>query len=94
MPVPELKLSILDVKCTDATGTRYVVEMADNLEVIPPGLQEAPYTEALEIARVSSFTEGEWNAYDRALMAEQDARRGAAAGPSLRPSGRSPGRPR
>ena len=27
VPVPELKLSVLDVKCTDATGTRYVVEM-------------------------------------------------------------------
>jgi predicted transposase/invertase (TIGR01784 family) len=25
--ISELKLSILDVKCTDATGTRYVVEM-------------------------------------------------------------------
>ena len=52
----------------------YFFREADNLEVIPPGLQEVPYTEALEIARVSGFSEGEWNAYDRALMAEQDAR--------------------
>jgi predicted transposase/invertase (TIGR01784 family) len=27
VPVPELKLSIVDVKCIDVQGTRYVVEM-------------------------------------------------------------------
>jgi len=52
----------------------YFFREADNLDVIPPELAEAPFTEAMEIARVSRFSAGEWEAYDRELMAEQDAR--------------------
>ena len=33
-----------------------------------------PFREALEVARRSTFTAAEWEAYERAKMAEQDAR--------------------
>ena len=52
----------------------YFFREADNWDVVPAELQEAPFTEALEGARLSSFSAGEWEAYDRAAMAEQDAR--------------------
>jgi predicted transposase/invertase (TIGR01784 family) len=44
------------------------------LDVVPPALAEQPFREALEVARTATFTAAEWNAYDRAKMAEQDAR--------------------
>ena len=47
---------------------------AKNLEVVPPALSEGPFREALEIARRSTFTEAEWEEYERAKMAEQDER--------------------
>jgi len=52
----------------------YFFREADNWQVTPPELEEAPYREALDVARVSAFTEAEWTAYDRDLIAEQDAR--------------------
>jgi predicted transposase/invertase (TIGR01784 family) len=52
----------------------YFFREAENLEVIPPALAEDPYRSALEVARTSSFTPREWDAYDRAKVAEQDAR--------------------
>jgi predicted transposase/invertase (TIGR01784 family) len=52
----------------------YFFREAKNLEVIPPALSEGPFREALEIARRSSFTEAEWEEYERAKMAEQDER--------------------
>jgi predicted transposase/invertase (TIGR01784 family) len=47
---------------------------AENLEVIPPELAEEPFRTALEQARTAGFTSAEWDAYDRAKVAEQDAR--------------------
>ena len=52
----------------------YFFREAKNLEVVPPALAEGPVREALEIARRSTFTEAEWEAYERAKMAEQDER--------------------
>ncbi|HEX9735306.1 MAG TPA: Rpn family recombination-promoting nuclease/putative transposase [Thermoanaerobaculia bacterium] len=47
---------------------------AENLQVIPPELDEAPFREALEVARMAGMTDAEYEAYERAKMAEQDAR--------------------
>jgi hypothetical protein len=46
----------------------------ENLKVIPPALSEGPFRDALEVARMASFSPEEWEAYERAKMAEQDAR--------------------
>lgn len=48
--------------------------VAENLDVIPPELSEEPFRTALEQARTAGFTSAEWDAYDRAKIAEQDAR--------------------
>jgi predicted transposase/invertase (TIGR01784 family) len=48
--------------------------VAENLEVIPPELSAEPLRAALEQARTAGFTPAEWDAYDRAKIAEQDAR--------------------
>jgi len=47
---------------------------AENLDVIPPELDEEPFREAFEIARMAQLTEAEHEAYEQAKMAEQDAR--------------------
>src|SRR5262245_18297532 len=47
---------------------------AKNLDVVPPALSEGPFRDALEVARRATFSADEWEAYDRAKMAEQDAR--------------------
>ncbi|HYU32908.1 MAG TPA: Rpn family recombination-promoting nuclease/putative transposase [Thermoanaerobaculia bacterium] len=47
---------------------------AENLEMVPPALSEPPFREALEVARVAGFSAGELDLYDRAKIAEQDAR--------------------
>jgi flagellar biosynthesis/type III secretory pathway protein FliH len=52
----------------------YFFREAENLEVAPPALSQAPYSEALEVARMASFSAGERDLYDRAKIAEQDAR--------------------
>ena len=52
----------------------YFFREAKNLEVVPTALQEGPFREALEVARMATFTALELDAYDRAKMAEQDAR--------------------
>jgi hypothetical protein len=52
----------------------YFFREAENLEVIPPPLSADPYRSAMEVARTASFTPAEWDAYDRAKIAEQDAR--------------------
>ena len=139
--VAELKLSIVDVRCTDARGVTYVVEMqvlqvegfekrvvynvakayvnqirqgeafpelndvvgiticdfelwpdegdrklpmlsrwrmtdyffreAKNLTVVPEALSARPFRDALEAARVASFTVEEWDAYILARIAIQ-----------------------
>jgi predicted transposase/invertase (TIGR01784 family) len=52
----------------------YFFREAENLEVAPPALSQAPYSEALEVARMAFFSAGELDLYDRAKIAEQDAR--------------------
>lgn len=52
----------------------YFFREARNFEVVPPALAEAPFREALEVARRTAFTEYEWDVYERNKMAEQDAR--------------------
>ncbi len=52
----------------------YFFREAKNLNVVPPSLSEEPFRDALEIARTTSFTAEEWEVYERAKMAEQDAR--------------------
>ena len=52
----------------------YFFREAKNLDVIPSALAEVPFREALEVARTATFSPAEWEAYDRAKMAEQDAR--------------------
>jgi predicted transposase/invertase (TIGR01784 family) len=52
----------------------YFFREAENLDVIPPELDEAPFREAFEVARMAGLTEAEHEAYERAKMAEQDAR--------------------
>ncbi len=52
----------------------YFFREAESLKVVPPMLQESPYLDALEVARTAHFTAQEWDAYDLAKMAEQDAR--------------------
>jgi predicted transposase/invertase (TIGR01784 family) len=47
---------------------------AENLRIIPSVLAEAPFRDALEVARIASFTDVELEVYDRVKMAEQDAR--------------------
>ena len=42
--------------------------------MVPPALSEGPFREALDVARTATFTPEEWEAYERAKMAEQDAR--------------------
>ncbi len=52
----------------------YFFREAKNLNVVPPSLSEEPFRNALEIARTTSFSAEEWEVYERAKMAEQDAR--------------------
>jgi predicted transposase/invertase (TIGR01784 family) len=52
----------------------YFFREAKNLTVIPPVLAEEPFRGALEVARATNFSSTEWDAYQRAKMAEQDAR--------------------
>lgn len=52
----------------------YFFREAKNLDVIPPALSEGPFREALEVARTATFDPSAWEAYERAKMAEQDAR--------------------
>jgi predicted transposase/invertase (TIGR01784 family) len=52
----------------------YFFREAKNLNVVPPALSEGPFREALEVTRMATFTPEEWELYERAKMAEQDAR--------------------
>ena len=52
----------------------YFFREARNLTVVPPALAEGPFREALEVTRKTAFTPDEWELYERAKMAEQDAR--------------------
>jgi predicted transposase/invertase (TIGR01784 family) len=52
----------------------YFFREAKNLSVVPLALSEEPFRGALEVARTATFSSAEWEAYERAKMAEQDAR--------------------
>ena len=52
----------------------YFFREAENLTVVPPALSVPPYREALEVARMAGFSADELDLYDRAKIAEQDAR--------------------
>jgi predicted transposase/invertase (TIGR01784 family) len=52
----------------------YFFREAKNLNVVPPALSERPFRDALDVARKANFTPEEWELYERAKMAEQDAR--------------------
>jgi hypothetical protein len=52
----------------------YFFREAENLEMVPPALSEPPFREAMEVARMAGFSAGELDLYDRAKIAEQDAR--------------------
>jgi len=52
----------------------YFFREANNLSVVPPALSEEPFRGALEVTRMATFSPEEWEAYERAKMAEQDAR--------------------
>jgi predicted transposase/invertase (TIGR01784 family) len=52
----------------------YFFREAENLAVVPLALSGPPYREALEVARMAGFSAGELDLYDRAKIAEQDAR--------------------
>jgi predicted transposase/invertase (TIGR01784 family) len=47
---------------------------ARNLQEVPAALAQAPFHDALQVARAQSFSVDEWTLYERAKMAEQDAR--------------------
>jgi predicted transposase/invertase (TIGR01784 family) len=67
----------------------YFFREAKNLQVVPPPLAEAPFRDALEVSRRTGFSLEEWEAYDRAKMAEQDARGALSV---ARQEGRAEGR--
>ncbi|MBI5517009.1 MAG: Rpn family recombination-promoting nuclease/putative transposase [Deltaproteobacteria bacterium] len=52
----------------------YLFREAKNLNVVPPALAAEPFRDALEVARTAGFSAEEWEAYERAKMAEQDSR--------------------
>lgn len=47
---------------------------AENIDVIPPELDEDPFREAFEIARIAQLSEAEYELYERQKMAEADGR--------------------
>jgi len=80
--LPQVKYAFLELPkyaAGDAPETlidrwAYFFREATNLSVVPPALEEGPFRAALEVARTATFTSAEWEAYERAKMAEQDAR--------------------
>jgi predicted transposase/invertase (TIGR01784 family) len=52
----------------------YFFREAKNLTVVPPPLSEGPFRDALEVTRTTAFSLSDWDAYERAKIAEQDAR--------------------
>lgn len=52
----------------------YVFRMGSKLDAVPAALHDRATRQALEAARSAQFTAAEWETYDRAKVAEQDAR--------------------
>ncbi|MBI5512528.1 MAG: Rpn family recombination-promoting nuclease/putative transposase [Deltaproteobacteria bacterium] len=80
--LPQVQYSFLELPkyaAGAAPGTlvekwAYFFREAKNLDVVPASLSEGPFREALEVSRTAGFSADEWEAYERAKMAEQDAR--------------------
>jgi predicted transposase/invertase (TIGR01784 family) len=80
--LPQVQYAFLELPKYGAGGApetlidkwAYFFREAKNLEVVPEALSEGPFREALEVARTATFSAEEWEAYERAKMAEQDAR--------------------
>lgn len=56
----------------------YFFRKAPNLTRVPEELSEAPFAQALEVARTANLSEEEWTEYEREGMAVQDYRGGIA----------------
>jgi predicted transposase/invertase (TIGR01784 family) len=52
----------------------YFFREAGNLEFVPPTLSASPFAEAMEVARATAYSKDDWEAYNQAKMAEQDAK--------------------
>ena len=52
----------------------YFFRSTQDLTLVPEVLTHTPIERAMEVARTAQFSAEEWEAYDRAKMAEQDAR--------------------
>jgi predicted transposase/invertase (TIGR01784 family) len=52
----------------------YFFRETKRLNLVPLALEQGPFRDALEVARATTFSPEEWEAYERAKMAEQDAR--------------------
>jgi predicted transposase/invertase (TIGR01784 family) len=80
--LPQVQYAFLELPKYDAGDApttlverwAYFFREAKNLNVVPSPLSEGPFREALEVSRTAGFTAAEWEAYERAKMAEQDAR--------------------
>ena len=80
--LPQRRFVFLELpKYTASSAARTLVEKwayffreANNCDAIPAVLARPPFLEAFEAARLVHFTIGEWNTYDWAKVAEQDAR--------------------
>jgi predicted transposase/invertase (TIGR01784 family) len=80
--LPQVQYVFLELpkyEAGEAPGTlierwAYFFREAKDLEVVPPALEGAPFRDALEVARTATFSAEEWEGYERAKMAEQDAR--------------------
>ena len=80
--LPQIQYAFLELpKYAAGTAPQTLIEKwayffreAKNLDVVPASLSEGPFREALEVTRKSAFSAEEWELYERAKMAEQDAR--------------------
>jgi predicted transposase/invertase (TIGR01784 family) len=80
--LPHVQYSFLELPKFDAGDApetlidrwAYFFREAKNLDIVPPALSENPFRSALEVARTATFSPGELEVYERAKMAEQDAR--------------------
>jgi predicted transposase/invertase (TIGR01784 family) len=95
------KLAMDRLPTTAAEEWAWVFRHAETLDAIPEALKDPQPRAALEAARTRWFDEEEWDEYDRARVAEQDARetlalaltQGHAEGFSIgRAQGRTEGR--
>ena len=80
--LPQVQYAFLELPKYDAGDApktlvekwAYFFREAKNQSVVPAPLADTPFREALEVSRTAGFTPTEWEAYERAKMAEQDAR--------------------